>query len=114
MHWQHLHKQLTPGALPSGSTTQHPPGTFVKPRGGGGWGGVGGDETVCHVKAALPVMLEIAMVRSDKLLKAMGVPHSCCNGPDKLVLISWRWVRDGKEPLPQDAGSVPVTPTPCI
>ncbi len=73
-----------------------------------------GHKTVCHVKAALPVMLEIAMVKTDKLLKPIGVPHSGGNGPDKLVLISWRWVRDGKEPLSQDAGSVPVIPTPCI
>ena len=75
---------------------------------------MGGEETVCHVKAALPVMLEIAMVKTDKLLKPMGVPHSGGNGPDKLVLMGWSSVRDGKEPLPQDAGNVPVTPTACI
>jgi hypothetical protein len=59
-------------------------------------------------------MLEIEMVKTDKLLKPMGVPHSGGNGPDKLVLIRWSSVKDGKEPLPQDAGSVPVTPAACI
>ncbi len=52
-------------------------------------------------------MLQFVNIRVERCWNAVGAPHSGGRVLDSLLGPSCKYVRDGKEALPQDAGSVP-------
>jgi len=61
-----------------------------------------------HSIRKLPAMLQFVNIRVERCWNAVWAPHSGGRVPDSLLSPSCRYVSDGKEALPQDAGSVPL------